>query len=635
MALFIFQITKKRKLDNLVSAETLDGGKLRAAAVAKRDERILIQIQDKNCVALEVKYHRLCYKRYTSCLQLKDTKSTNELYQTSYEAFCDYVKEHLIVGHNICYMKQLKSVFVSTVSEMQGLDASGYKACRLKEKLKTTFPQLVFFTPTVRNKSEIVYVEEISTGSAIEGQLTLLEKIQSETELELSEESGSESETEDFFKKDENEGRSKGRKFQVDHSDLRHMYSTGIIIGNIIKECQKLDMPWPPMSTDLCLENVKDMVPPVLFNFISWILGFSDEPQINEYVQIDENLALKVLALCQDLIYVAHKGKIQTPKSLALAMAVRQISGCGDIVKILNGFGHSVSYSATMAYDTSLAKLSIANQSEGFVPLGIVPDQFFCLVFDNVDFGEESKKQTHVTNGIIIQKEFPEIEIVHKRQPFSKGERSLKAPEEVISPYKMDVKVTPCFKDLVKDLDSSRAENAKHLQRCHLLDLAYVLIRLPIIETNDLLPSWTGFNTILSNDRIPKKSKVLYLPVIDASPTEYSTVNRILERSLEISDKLNSKYSMLVFDEAIYAKIQQIRWKEGQFYSRFIIRMGAFHTIMSYCGAISKLFRDSGLQVCSRFILNFNDIYIFFLGIISQHHIFHKLSVKSGCNQTL
>ena len=119
-----------------------------------------------------------------------------------------------------------------------------------------------------------------------------------------------------------------------------------------------------------------------------------------------------------------------------------------------------------------------------------------------MDFGEESKKQTHVTNGIIIQKEFPEIEIVHKRQPFSKGERSLKAPEEVISPYKMDVKVTPCFKDLVKDLDSSRAENAKHLQRCHLLDLAYVLIRLPIIEKNDLLPSWTGFNTILSNDSV-------------------------------------------------------------------------------------------------------------------------------------
>eukprot|EP00795_Rhopilema_esculentum_P003902 gene3902-15218_t len=66
MALFIFQITKKRKLDNLVSAETLDGGKLRAAAIAKRDERILIQIEDKDCVALEVKYHRLCYKRDVS-----------------------------------------------------------------------------------------------------------------------------------------------------------------------------------------------------------------------------------------------------------------------------------------------------------------------------------------------------------------------------------------------------------------------------------------------------------------------------------------------------------------------------------------------------------------------------------------
>lgn len=54
---------------------------------------------------------------------------------------------------------------------------------------------------------------------------------------------------------------------------------------------------------------------------------------------------------------------------------------------------------------------------------------------------------------------------------------------------------------------------------------------------------------------------------------------------------------VLVFDEAIYAKIQQIRWKDERFLSRFIVRLGDFHTTMSFLSAIGKLFADAGLLV--------------------------------------
>ena len=56
-------------MDKLVSAETTDGGKLREAATAKNDQKILVHILDKDCVALEVKYHKRCYERYTSCIR--------------------------------------------------------------------------------------------------------------------------------------------------------------------------------------------------------------------------------------------------------------------------------------------------------------------------------------------------------------------------------------------------------------------------------------------------------------------------------------------------------------------------------------------------------------------------------------
>lgn len=80
-----------------------------------------------------------------------------------------------------------------------------------------------------------------------------------------------------------------------------------------------------------------------------------------------------------------------------------------------------------------------------------------------------------------------------------------------------------------------------------------------------------GFNTILQKDSTFNVSRVGYLPVIDASPTEYSTINEILTRSVKIADKLNLEYATLVFDEAVYAKIQHVRWKNDDFYNRFIV----------------------------------------------------------------
>ncbi|CAB4001807.1 Hypothetical predicted protein [Paramuricea clavata] len=53
--------------------------------------------------------------------------------------------------------------------------------------------------------------------------------------------------------------------------------------------------------------------------------------------------------------------------------------------------------------------------------------------------------------------------------------------------------------------------------------------------------------------------RIGYLPVIDASATEFSTIHAILKRCTGIADKLQLRFATLVFDEAIYSKVQQIR----------------------------------------------------------------------------
>lgn len=404
-----------------MSAETIDGGKLREAATRKDDQRILVHILDKDCVALEVKYHKRCYERYTSFLSHPtandDTKVEEGKYSTSFECFCSFVKKHVIDKHNIYYMNRLKAEFVKTVSRVENADASKYRTFRLKERLRQRFPQLVFHTPRIRNKSEIVYVEDLSQASV--------------AERLLSSQNQSDVYTTDDEEENEDEAISEptlaSRK-----TALKEIYAAALELReNIRNYCTPWYENWPPTSSDITGDSVKKVVSPLLFNFMSWLLGYSDEP---EYVKMTEESRTKVFSICQDLVYNNSKGKTQTPKSLALAIAVRQISGCSGIIPILNGLGHCVSLSSTMAYDSALAQLNI--ETSDILPQEFVENLAINLVFDNIDFGEEVKKQTHVTNGIITQNVTPEKPTLSKGQSvmIRKSQPTVDVPQQDVMP---------------------------------------------------------------------------------------------------------------------------------------------------------------------------------------------------------
>lgn len=91
-------------------------------------------------------------------------------------------------------------------------------------------------------------------------------------------------------------------------------------------------------------------------------------------------------------------------------------------------------------------------------------------------------------------------------------------------------------------------------------------------------------------------TKIGYLPVIDASPTQLSTINTVLTTTLEIAGKLQLDDIVIVGDQAVYAKVQQVRWQNNTFTKRVVVRLGEFHTLMSYMAVIGRRFGDAGLQ---------------------------------------
>ena len=80
----------------------------------------------------------------------------------------------------------------------------------------------------------------------------------------------------------------------------------------------------------------------------------------------------------QDIVHSGSHGKVKTPKHMALAMAVRHLTGSKQIIKILNRMGHCASYDTVEMIDTALAREILAKtEEEGVaIPSNIAPGGF-------------------------------------------------------------------------------------------------------------------------------------------------------------------------------------------------------------------------------------------------------------------
>ena len=82
--------------------------KLKATARIRQDTRLMREIQDKDLIALEVKYHGSCcsnyvHKKTLDRLSLQDSEDINvkDIYDAAFEKLAIYIKEHIVEGYDV------------------------------------------------------------------------------------------------------------------------------------------------------------------------------------------------------------------------------------------------------------------------------------------------------------------------------------------------------------------------------------------------------------------------------------------------------------------------------------------------------------------------------------------------------
>ncbi|XP_032890462.1 uncharacterized protein LOC116981512 isoform X1 [Amblyraja radiata] len=292
----IKKATGKRRVEKLVRCETKQGGPLMTAATMKKDEALLLLIRDRDLVAIEVRYHKSCYLRYTKVVtnfvKMSEQDDEQQVYEKSYSSFCKRViEERIIRGKEILRLAKLNKLFIVEVREVEGLDASSHKTGCLKARLKRSHPVLCFTRPFRPAESEIVFVESFAVEELVEGvvQVNSTEAGESNETVGESQQGGSSS------------------------HHLRDVFHAAQIVQNSIANSTN-PIRCPPTSEDTTLHKAEEVVPDELYNILAWTSGASNEPKESGKVKVPDEMHHRLLSIAQDIMRLRAEGRILLPK---------------------------------------------------------------------------------------------------------------------------------------------------------------------------------------------------------------------------------------------------------------------------------------------------------------------------------
>jgi hypothetical protein len=290
-----------------------------------------------------------------------------------------------------------------------------------------------------------------------------------------------------------------------------------------------------------------------------------------------------------DLISLLTKQQLTSYKSLSLGLTVKHLTGSKELVNILHRLGHCCSYESIRNYETSLAHHINSTQQQ--IPTGFTYGELVCLVWDNIDFSEETKSghgTTHHTNGIIIQldRQVPVPTSSNKRVPRGPPKPFQQVPD-VIMPLPTHSKTNPVH---LSDVVLPDCVTNKQIE---VLEFIYALVRQQVELPN---PSWTGLNKLVRGCYSSPNSLINYLQVISAPPTDVDVVNHVLQKSVDQADKFGLENIVVVFDQAVYSKAQTVRFLNPILLSRVVPHLGEFHTTITFLGVIGKRYGDAGMK---------------------------------------
>ena len=111
-------------------------------------------------------------------------------------------------------------------------------------------------------------------------------------------------------------------------------------------------------------------------------------------------------------------------------------------------------------------------------------------------------------------------------------------------------------------------------------------------------PAWAGMMQVIHQGNHKGKSSITFLPMIDMNQSDVTCVSSTLKFVSEHGQRHNIANPIVTFDQPLWWKAFNIIQTEpaDSDLRKMILRLGAFHTEMSFLGTIGHLMAGSGLR---------------------------------------
>ena len=517
------------------------------------------------------------------------------VYNEAFLVLVDEISDSLIKDKSIFYITQLRDRYKEILGERMVPQSTSYRTRGLKRRLVNHFGSSVQIIAQT-DQASIVCSSDITVGEMFSMAAKLKEKVDESTLAAESEGSSSSEEEVDSVNKLA--------------SAQRDIYVVGKHVRTELKHRGKELKRKVTEETGTTNETTNDievsyaaaklLIPDALYNLIAWIICKIDDSKIKTdgRVELSSTDDEKVLNISQDIM--SSVAKVPMPKQIGLALYVLRQTRSKDIVTVLNRFGHSISYLEAQRYITAMAqKVELQTMDYGvFVPLNVKEGEFTQCDFDNLDFHENTKDGTtlHATSHNIYQ--YPESvndEELKCTIPKKKRSSTLQHPvEEFIPPESnLSLKDRRAARS-IKGISVSDKDDNSFLQDKTLL-LALLRRQIRLDDNDSSTVGWNSFCEMLESDVI-EKTTIAYGPLFPQSPTKPDVVQASLDYFMSLTQRLNQRSTIVTCDQAIYDIVKGIIKKNPVKYESLIVRLGGFHIIENFLGAVGHFMKGSGIE---------------------------------------
>ena len=366
-------------------------------------------------------------------------------------------------------------------------------------------------------------------------------------------------------------------------SDSEDKQDDDVIITRLAKSISVEIMEFKPDKSrydiQVSKENMMASVSPTLMNLLSEISG-----------NLDGTLPALLIGNIVTSVFSNRPMHLQ----LSLGNLIR------DSKTLLNTFRVTCSYDEILRFKKSAALAATKDTNLSGIKDGSMG--LIQVVADNFDAdisSQNGKSMTHSLAMLITQptKEAantnPDETITRIRKSemsqvidFDIPVQRYQGPKKVPMPQKDSLRSVLPLKVLCSSIISA--------QRADELDVTF----LRDVIKNETCPEYNGYNTNVTRDQgvsMQPKTKAVYLPLIDMTPSDPDTMMTALHEAKRLTEERGQKYAIFTSDQQLYKVAVDVKWAYPHEFADVIIRLGGMHMLMSFVGAVGTLVEGTGL----------------------------------------